>query len=202
MTQIIKRIGGFFFVVVLATNMLAQTNGCNSSYSRFGLGLPCDQSQGFNRGMGGVAQGFRNSTQVNMLNPASYSAIDSLTFIFDAGMKLQMGHFSMSGTSSNALNTSLEYINTGFRLAKNLGMSLGFVPYSTIGYNFNSTGRVGYSVAGKVITTETTYYGNGGLHELYIGMGWKPFGDFSIGANIGYLWGDYNHSMAQSFYEG
>ena len=57
---------------LLPTGTRAQSNGgVNSSYSRFGLGLPADQSQGSNRSMGGVAQGLRASYRINMLNPSS-----------------------------------------------------------------------------------------------------------------------------------
>lgn len=201
--NIIKRFILLTTIAFVALSATAQSNGCNSSYSRFGLGLLNDQSQGFNRSMGGVAQGFRPSTQVNMLNPASYSAIDSLTFIFDAGMRLQVGRLTGNGSSINALNTKMEYVNAGFRLTKGLGMSIGFVPYSTIGYNFTESSHIGKTyTTGESITSKTTYYGNGGLHELYIGAGWNPFAKLSIGANIGYLWGDYDHSLAQNFYEG
>ena len=105
---------------------LAQTNGSNSSYSRFGLGTSSDQAQGFNRSMGGVAQGLRNGQYANRQNPASYSAIDSLSFIFDVGMGLQFGRFTQGGSTANARNTSLEYVNAGFRVAKGLGMNFGF----------------------------------------------------------------------------
>ncbi len=190
-------------VAVAALPLLAQTNGSNSSYSRFGLGTMNDQSQGFNRAMGGVAQGMASGQRVNMLNPASYAVIDSLTFIFDVGMGLQYGHFKQGGASTNARNTNLEYVNAGLHLARHLGLSFGFVPYSTIGYNFNTESRVGNNyTSSQVITSKTTYYGNGGLHEMYLGLGWNPFAMLNIGANIGYVWGDYNHSLAQVFYEG
>ena len=199
----IKRIFALVAATLAVVGTMAQSNGSNSSYSRFGVGLLNDQSQGFNRGMSGVAQGFQNAKQVNMLNPASYSAIDSLTFIFDVGMALQWGHLSDGSASAKALNTSLEYINAGLRLRRGLGLSFGFVPYSTIGYNFTESRRVGSSyTTGQSITSNITYYGNGGLHQLYLGMGWNPFAKLSIGANIAYLWGDYNHSLAQLFYEG
>ncbi|MBR1789538.1 MAG: hypothetical protein IJ762_10200 [Bacteroidaceae bacterium] len=202
MTQI-KRLFALWAVAMMTTGLVAQSNGCNSSYSRFGLGLLSDQSQGFNRSMGGVAQGFRSGTQVNMLNPASYSAIDSLTFIFDAGMGLKIGRIKGDGNSIRVMNTSLEYINAGLRLCRGLGLSFGFVPYSTIGYNFNESRRVGSSyTTGQSITSQITYYGNGGLHQIYLGLGWNPFHKFSIGANISYLWGDYDHTMSQLFYEG
>ncbi len=193
-------------IACLLTSTLAasaQTNGSNSSYSRFGLGTMNDQSQGFNRGMGGVAQGIASGQKVNMLNPASYAAIDSLTFIFDVGLGLQYGHFKQGGASSNARNTNLEYVNAGFHIARRMGMSLGFVPYTTIGYNFENETRVGSNyTSSQTITSSTTYYGNGGLHQMYIGWGWTPFAKLSIGANVSYIWGDFNHSLAQSFYEG
>ena len=57
-------------------SIIAQS-GTKSPYSQYGLGILSDQSQGFNRGMSGVFQGFRSGNQVNMQNPASYSAVDS-----------------------------------------------------------------------------------------------------------------------------
>ena len=202
MTQI-KRIACLAFALLISVLLAAQSNGSNSSYSRFGLGTSNDQSQGFNRAMGGVAQGMRDGDKVNFLNPASYAAIDSLTFLFDVGMGLQQGHMKGNGKSMNVFNASLEYINTGFRMRKGLGMSIGFIPYTTIGYNFDSSQQVGNSfTSAKSISTETNYYGNGGLHEMYVGVGWNPFADLNIGANIGYLWGAYTHSLAQQFYEG
>ena len=198
-----RRLFTLVTIVLMAAQLMAQSNGSNSSYSRFGVGTLADQSQGFNRGMAGVAQGYRNGRYVNMQNPASYAAIDSLTFIFDAGMGLQVGRLKANGSSEQVKNTSLEYITAGLRLYRGLGLSFGFVPYTSIGYNFNEEHRVGSShTTGQSITTRTIYYGNGGLHQLYLGLGWNPFAQLSIGANISYVWGDYNHSLAQAFYEG
>lgn len=180
---------------------LAQSNGSNSSYSRFGLGILNDHSQGFNRSMAGVAQGLADGQIVNMQNPASYSRIDSITFIFDVGMGMQFGRFSQNGNNINARNTSFDYATMGFRLARKLGMAVGFVPYSTIGYNFASTARVDNDLSGQDITTTTSYYGNGGLHQMFLGLGWNPFAHLSIGVNAGYIWGSYNHSLSQTYAE-
>lgn len=202
MTQI-KRLFALLIIAATACIAKAQTNGCNSSYSRFGLGTLCEQSLGQNRGMAGVAQGLRNPIQVNMQNPASYSCIDTLTFIFDAGMTMQTGRLSGNKTSINVMNAMLDYVSTGFRLRRGMGMSVGFVPYSNIGYNFNESHIVGSSyTTGQTITSKTTYYGNGGLHQIYMGVGWNPVAGLSIGANIGYLWGSYSNSLAQQFFEG
>ena len=77
--------------LILATLLLGTVisvnaqSGTNSPYSQYGLGVLSDQTSGFNRGMNGVGLGFHEHNQINYLNPASYSAIDSLSFIFDAG---------------------------------------------------------------------------------------------------------------------
>ncbi|MCD8317853.1 MAG: outer membrane protein transport protein [Paraprevotella sp.] len=180
----------------------AQTNGSNSPYSRFGLGNMKDQSQGFNKGMGGVALGFRDGNRINMQNPASYSAIDSLSFIFDVSLSLQNANFKSGGNSVNAHNTTLDNINAAFRLCRGLGFSFGFIPYSSIGYNFSESKYLGdHFNSGSAMTYTNTYSGDGGLHEVYAGLGWNPFANLSIGANFGYLWGTYEQNIAQTFYE-
>lgn len=181
----------------------AQTNGTNSPYSRFGLGTLDDQSQGFNKGMSGLGIGLHAGNRVNMINPASYAQADSLTFIFDVGMSLQNGNFSDGSNSVNAHNTSLDYVNALFRIRKNLGFSFGFVPFSSIGYNFTTSQHVGTDyVSGNTITNKSVYYGDGGIHQLYMGAGWQPFRNFSIGANLSYLWGNYYHTVSQTLYNG
>ena len=193
-----------YVLMVLSTLYVsAQTNGSNSPYSRFGLGNLSDQSQGFNKAMSGVALGFRDGHRINMQNPASYSAIDSLAFIFDVGITLQNANFKSGNNSVNAHNTTLDYIHAGFRLAPGLGFSLGFIPYSSIGYNFSESTYLGnHFNSGTAMSYTSTYSGDGGLHEVFVGLGWNPFADLSIGANIGYLWGSYSQDITQTFYEG
>lgn len=180
----------------------AQANGSNSSYSRFGLGMLSDQAQGFNRNMGGVAQGLRAGNRLNMLNPASYSAIDSLSFIFDAGMSLQRTSMSQNGTRLRINNTSIDYVHAGFRIRKGFGMSIGFIPYTNIGYSFSQTQKVGiddYTL--QPITKTSSYTGSGGLHQLYGGLGWNAFKGLSIGVNLGYMWGNINHALTTTYAE-
>lgn len=187
----------------ISLNVMAQS-GTNSPYSQFGYGKLSEQSQGFNRGMNGVGLAFREHNQVNYLNPASYSAIDSITFIFDIGMSLQMTNFKENGKSKNANNADFEYAVGSFRLVKNIGMSFGFIPYSNVGYNFSSSTNVpNYSVtpgADNTTTNTLNYSGSGGLHQFFIGAGWKtPLKGLSIGANINYLWGDVANYVTSTY---
>lgn len=189
--------------VLLAATTLpiaAQTNGSNSPYSRYGFGLLGDGSNAFNKAMSGTAYGMRNGTQLNTKNPASYASIDSLSFLFDFGMSLQNANISQSGVKTNAKNTSIDYVTLGFRAAKNLGMSVGLVPYSTIGYDASSSQTITEG-DGNELKQTTAFSGDGGLHEVYAGVGWMPFRNFSVGANVGYLWGDLSHTVLMSFDE-
>lgn len=189
-------------LMACSLNAEAQTNGSNSSYSRFGLGTLNDQSQGFNKGMAGVGLGLRPNNLVNMANPASYSAIDSLSFIFDAGMNFSIGRLSQKGNSVNVRNCNIDFVNAGLRLSKGLGLSFGFVPFSTIGYYFYSASKVTNEYATtQPVSSTSTYSGNGGLHQIYLGVGWNPFARLSVGVNASFLWGNYTHDVSQTFTE-
>lgn len=183
-------------ILAMAVTELAAQSGTNSPYSQFGLGVLADQTSGFNRGMNGLGLGFREHNQVNYLNPASYSSLDSLTFIFDAGVSGQITNFEENGQKKNANNADLEYVVAGFRAFRHLGMSFGIIPFTTIGYNYSISSFVGNSLT---TTATNTYSGNGGVHQVFYGIGWEPLRGLSIGANISYLWGDYQRSLINSY---
>lgn len=172
-------------------------NGINSPYSRYGFGIQSERAMGFNKGMGGVAQGFRNGRQINIANPASYSSVDSLSALFDMGVSIYNGNYKMENLQQNAKNSSFDYFAFQFRAAKNVGMTVGVMPITNINYNFSSSNE---SLEGSEdVTSSYKFTGTGGLREAILGVGWKPFKPISIGANISYLWGEYEHAMTMSF---
>ena len=71
------------FTVILFVQVLCAENGMNSPYTRYGFGQLATMEVGANKGMGGTGIGVRNNSQINMLNPASYAAVDTLTFLLD-----------------------------------------------------------------------------------------------------------------------
>ena len=184
------------FCGLLAGTMLlpakAQVSSTLSPYSQFGLGVLADQSQGFNRGMGGVGIGLRNGKYVNMQNPASYSSVDSLTMIFDAGVMGQITNLKEGGKKVNAKTGNFDYVVAGFRLLPKVGVSFGVVPYSNIGYNYKRTEAVGNS---QSMTSTEVHEGSGGLSQLFLGAGWQFAKGFSVGANLSYFWGRYDKTV-------
>lgn len=181
-----------------AVSASAQDTGVNSPLSRYGLGLLSNQAQGFNQGMAGLAYGMRDGRELNYKNPASYSAIDSLTFLFDIGMSLQNGNFDTGTMATNAKNASFDYLSMGFRINRGLGMSLGVMPISNIGYGIVTPAQpIQGSTTGE--TKTSSYSGNGGLHEVYLGLGYAPIKQLSFGVNGGFVWGAMTHATSTSF---
>ena len=174
---------------------LAQNN-TNSPYTRYGYGQLTDPGSANSRGMGGVAYALRDKYHVNFANPASYSAVDSLTFIFDGGITLQNTNFSNGTVRKNAKNSSFDYITMQFRAAKWAGISLGLLPYANVGYSFGES-RENPDLSSAA--SQVTYSGDGGLHQLYLGAGFKLLKNLSVGANISYFWGSISRTQVLSF---
>ncbi len=173
------------------TLSIAAQSGTKSPYSQYGLGILSDQSQGFNRGMSGLFQGFRSGNQVNMQNPASYSAVDSLSMIFDVGVSGQITNFKEGGAKVNAKTANFEYVTALFRIFPKFGASIGLVPYTNVGYSYSTTQQIGSSST----TSTMQFSGEGGLRQAYLGLGYEFFKGFSLGANISYFWGSYKKDI-------
>lgn len=189
-------------VMAFASLFTFAQSGTNSPYSQYGFGILSDQGNSFNRGMNGVGIAISQHNQVNYLNPASYSEIDSLSFIFDAGMSLQMTNFKEGNVSKNAKNADFEYAVAGLRMAKHFGFAFGIIPFSNVGYNYSTSGEIKHQDSGSTTTYTNTYTGTGGIHEVFIGMGWMPVKGVSIGVNGGYLWGELERTMSNVYSDG
>ena len=194
-----KLLIAFFMACGCLTTAFAQTSGNNSPYSRYGYGTLADEGQGFNKGMAGAGLAISGKDVLNRQNPASYAKIDSLTLLFDIGASFTTAHMSMNGKSVNPQNTTVDYVQAGFRLFKNIGFSFGMRPFTTIGYNFVSNRSLDDIDGYGEKVHQATYLGEGGTHMVYGGLGWSPLGRLAIGLNASYLWGDYSHTSRVTF---
>lgn len=188
---------------VALTTAYAQ-GGTNSPFSMYGLGALADQSTGFNRGMNGVGIAFKEHNQVNYMNPASYANIDSLTFIFDAGLSLQVTNMAEGGKKKNSKTADIEYAVGAFRIRKDLGLGFGILPFSNVGYNFQtSTPLDNYKPNSQYdkYSNTTTYNGTGGVHQVFLGLGYSPMKNLAVGVNMSYLWGTIDRSVANNLTE-
>ena len=160
-----KRLINTCLLILCVMTAVAQS-GSNSPYTRYGFGQLSDQAFGNSKAMGGIAYGLRNGLQINVANPASYSAVDSLTFLFDAGMSLQNANFKEGNVKTNAKNSTIDYIAMQFRLMPRLGFTLGIMPFSNVGYDFSESRPIYEGKDEEQITTTNRYHGFGGLRQV------------------------------------
>lgn len=185
-----------FIMGAVAANAQSSTN---SPYTRYGLGELSDQAFAHNAAMGGIGYALRSSEQINVMNPASYSAVDSLSFMFDIGMGLKSSNYQENGYKTNAKNASFDYLAMQFRLHPRVGFAVGFTPYSNVGYKFSRTSDIENS---DDVTLTNTFYGDGGLQQIFGGIGFKILDNLSIGANVGYFYGEIDYQTLATLSNG
>lgn len=168
-----------FFLLVTA---YTQTR-VNSPYTRYGIGDLLNSKYIRNISMGGVSFGFRSPYSVNYSNPASYTAFDTLSFMFESGINSSFTQLKSITQEQLSNYTSLSYLIFGFPVTKWWGASMGLLPYSSVGYNIIDTENL------ENIGLLNYYYeGAGGFNQFYIGNAIK-IKNFSVGCNASFLFG-------------
>ena len=187
----------FLFVSLYA---LPQGLTTYSPYSRYGIGEVRNRGYANTKGMGGISQGIRNGTWVNYLNPASYTAQDTMSFIFDFGFE-GVGVNYRSGDQSNFNSFgNIHHIAIQLPLAKWMGASAGIQPFSNVGYRIRHT-ETNDTLLSTIGPIKYYHNGNGGITQAYFGLAVEPFKNFSIGANMSYLFGSLDYSSENVFPE-
>lgn len=170
-------------LLIASANMAPAQNGTISPYSRFGYGILRDNATSAQQSMGGVGYGMNSGRQINVMNPASYARVDSLTFLFDMGVDLTCLWSTESTAdgplSENNLGGGLNYITMQFPVSKRIGMSVGLLPYSSVGYAFGNAIDNGY----------TSRNGSGSINELYVGIAGRIVRTLTVGVNVAYMFG-------------
>jgi hypothetical protein len=174
--------------LVAFPNIAFTQNSTNSPYTRYGYGSLADKAFASQRAMGGIGYGVRSPYMINPMNPASYSGIDSLTFMFDLGAMAQFAWFEDDANKERKLNGNLEYVALQFPLLKRMGFGAGIEPVSYVGYHFGGSevDDNGYIVR--------EWSGNGGLSKVYGVLSYDLFNKLSLGVKVAYLYGDIIHS--------
>ena len=162
-----------FITAILAAMiaMPAAAQNEQSPYSKFGYGMVKDYATSMQRSMGGVGIAMTGGRQINVMNPASYAGIDSLTLLWDIGVDLTRLWSKENDATGKSFGGGLDYLTMQFPIGKYLGGSFGLVPYSSVGYSFG--GEINDDDGNPTGTTSFT--GAGGLNELYIGLSGRLF---------------------------
>jgi len=171
----------------------AQVN-TKSPYSRYGIGELAAKGFERNRAMGGIGLALRDRSHINYLNPASYTAQDTLSFLFNFGLKSAFRTYQTNSNTSTSRNFRMDHLAIAFPITKWWKTSFGVVPFSSVGYSI-----VENDFLENNDPVDYIFEGNGGFSQLYLGTSFKIFKGLSIGANFTYLFGSMDISKKLEF---
>ena len=176
--KIYKTISVLLLVMAMGCGV-AQAQIVTTPYSKMAYGMLNDNVSSIQRSMGGVGYAMRGGRIVNVMNPASYADVDSLTFLWDVGIDLSNLWSKEEDNKGYNFGAGLDYLTGHFKVAKGLGASFGLLPYSTVGYSYG----------GEITGGNEMRSGNGGLNQLFLGVGYQPVKNLNVGVNFAYLFG-------------
>ena len=158
-------------------------SGTASPYSFFGIGESRFKGNHENRSMGGLNVE-QDSLHINILNPASFAAIRFTTFTI--GGNYTTTSLKTDSKNENAQRTTLDYLAVALPLGK-IGVGFGLMPYTSVGYNIQSTSSEPDGV-------NNVLKGTGGLNKAFFSIGYTIVPNLVVGADIQYNFGRINNT--------
>ncbi len=194
-----KNLNIIIIFFLLARLSVCAQNSTSSPYSRYGIGDIANKSFGQSKAMGGISLGIRTPYHLNVTNPASYSSLDSLSFIFEFGFTSKTTLLQTEGINQSIIkqtnnDINLSYISVGYPITKWWFGSFGLIPFSNVGYNIKNE-----EIIDSIGNVETYYNGSGGINQFYIGNSIKFHKNLSAGFNASYLFGSLNQTKSVHF---
>jgi len=187
-----KRLKTALLLLFIPLFLVAQNT--NSPYSRFGYGVLDQVSFGHTKGMGGVGIGIRENNMINAANPASYSAVDSMTMLFDFGLNASSTLYKQGRASMSTSNGGMDYVAMKVPLKRGWGAAIGLYPLSKVGYSYSFENELsnGDNYTGS-------YTGTGGLNAFFLGTSVALGKHVSLGVNYKYIFGQITQSSYEDF---
>lgn len=171
----------------------------NSPYARYGLGNNVAGANVRSAGLGNMGVAIREDSipfVVNFMNPASYTSLKFTSF--DVGAYASVGTLRSATQQEEVNRFNLSYLTLGFPITKWWGGAFGIREFSSS--NFSVTDMKQYA------NSDTSngdirykFQGEGGLNQVFIGIGLKPYKNLSIGMNVSYLFGKLNQLQRVEF---
>mgnify|MGYP003624854870 CR=1 FL=1 len=175
------------FFILFITQLNAQISSV-SPYSKIGVGDLYSNAYSAAQGYAGANLGIFDNTNVNFLNPASYTALDLTAFeIGFQGSSIQQRQSNPDIFEKNG-SAGLRYFAFGVPLKDWWGAAIGLQPYSLKGYSISSSTQV----VDQTVSRQTD--GNGGLNQLFIGNSFEVANGLSLGVNSSFIFGKVEES--------
>jgi hypothetical protein len=197
-----KKATGFaagFLVLFFTLGFHKAFSQAASPYSRYGLGYVRPTSFSANAAMGGVSAAYTSMLHINYTNPAAYASMTRTTL--EIGANFDGLNIKTKDSVYRAANGNLNHLAVAFvPKPDKWAVSFGLLPYTNINYNFIQTFN-----DSAIGTYRDVYSGKGSLYQVYAGGAYKiksrinERDQFSIGFNVGYVFGKLDYQKVISF---
>ena len=178
--------------------MLVSAQSEESPYSHFGLGtIPSDVFSA-NKGMGYLAAPYASAININCANPASYGFLTRTTAEIGVninGVNIVSNDTANRGGSGAISHFVLAFVPPSKKEDHHYAIVVGLLPFSIVNYNFVQNYNDSISGIGPY---SQNYIGSGSLYKIFVGGAYRYKG-FSIGANVGYIFGQLQYQKINEF---
>ncbi|CCY39354.1 putative uncharacterized protein [Tannerella sp. CAG:118] len=186
--------GWMFCLFLLSFSAMTQNIMTSSPYSMFGVGEIMTGLHGANVSMGGVAIGMRGKMLINTDNPAGLTGLDTCRLFAEASAFAKWESYRSKGDNNQAFTGNFSCFALAGRIMPRWYMAAGVVPYSAVGYYFQSAQELEGS-PGSYYTS--TFSGDGGLSKIYFSNAFQILPSLSVGVNLSYIFGNMTQTETQ-----
>ncbi len=163
-------------------------------FSSYGIGNQILATDGIQFALGGSTIAFADSTMISYYNSANIASLTKGYPLFSFGINGSLSEFTEGTNQYTRPYASLNQLIFAVPFRKRYGLAFGLVPYARRGYEF-----IGQQAVGSASDTVTfDYTGTGSIGKGFVGLSFKildkPKYNFSVGSNIGYLFGTVSNS--------
>ncbi|AVR44327.1 hypothetical protein C7S20_03105 [Christiangramia fulva] len=171
----------FIVIVAFFSALFAEAQeNVSSPYSYYGIGITNFKGTVANRSMGGLNI-YNDSIHINLMNPAAYGRLRLTNYAI--GASHDRISLKSDVASDNAKISSLDYLALGLPLGDGLGIGVGLIPYTSVGYR----------IVDFQDNTASRLYGRGGMNKVFLSAGYQINNHFSLGVDASYNFGNFQN---------
>ena len=195
----LKKFKYSILLILISLSSLVNAQQTHTSpYSYIGLGDIYNSGLAHNRSLGGLGIGTRSSYYLNGINPAGLSAMDTMSFTFEFGASGVYNILETSNLKEPTYNGSIDYMALGFPITRWLKTSVGFTPFSKVGYSLTEEVNALDDQGNELFSLNRTIKGEGGLNKVYLSNSVQLFNNFSLGLTVSYIFGKRENTTVDS----
>jgi hypothetical protein len=162
----------------------------NSPFSRFNIGTMEPAGSFRSIGMGGTGTAIRDNSSIYFSNPASYSSLDTNSFIFDFGLDYGINYISEGTGKYSSEDMNFDHLLMGFPIKKGWGFAAGVYSLSNGYYALSNTIDENSPDYDPITGDYVEYHGgDGSLTNFFLGTGLNITKNISAGINMSILFG-------------